>query len=267
MTRSLCFWLGLALLGLAFAQTTLRAEPETPEEPSVEPEVDVLFSVYVWPTEGILTQDSAVASLPRTFFDGIYGRERIHLNRGGTSAQHRYRGPLPLEMYDLERELVPAPEEDGPDAPPVVVERRIPVLRANFPPNARRLVLIAFPQEREADGAMLTFPMPVLDQALSNGDVSLYNADRRPLSFSIGDNGRNVLIRPFETVRIRGAMFDGPNPRVRVHRRDDSGAARLVASTRMYVDPERANFFFLYPRGERNMRLLRVGAHELPAGN
>ncbi|MCC5844460.1 MAG: hypothetical protein JJU05_09430 [Verrucomicrobia bacterium] len=240
-------------------------EPAKPEPAKPEPMADVYFSVYIWPTEGILTADSQVAPLPRTYFDGIHGMERIHLHRGGTSEVHRYQGPLPLKIYDVERVFVPAPEEAGPDAEPILLETRLPVLRASFPVNARRMILIALPHERDSDGAMVSFPMPLLNRSLSNGDVSVYNAGDRPVVFSLGDGDPYFVIQSLQTLMLSGRRFDSRNPRVRIHRQDDSGNPRLAASTRMYVDPEKVNYFFLYPKGERNMRLLRVGAHNLPA--
>jgi hypothetical protein len=225
---------------------------------------DVLFSVYVWPTEGILTTDSTVPSLPRTFFTGLQGMERIYLNRGGSSHVHHYRGPLPLELYDVEREWVAPPEDAPPEARPVLMERRIPILRATFPAEARRIVLIAFPHEKDPEGGMVTFPMPVMNTTLRPGDVTLYNADKRPVAFSINDSNNPVLLKPYETLYLQKDSFATVNPRVKIHRRDASGTTRLAASTRMYVDPEKANYFFLYPSGDRHMRLLRVGTHDLP---
>ncbi|MCC5843846.1 MAG: hypothetical protein JJU05_06300 [Verrucomicrobia bacterium] len=248
--------------GSAPVPTPDSSPTPTPAPRPESPPVQVEFSVFVWPTEGILMEDSRISALPRTFYRTAAGHVPVRLTRNSTTPLYTYRGPSPLVLYDIEEIWTPPPEDAPPETEPTVELRPVPVIRANFPGSWTRVLLIVFPDRKADDGTLLTIPLPYNLDRLRPGMARIHNGSDRTLLVEFPDTEHLVTLEPFQPVDFNPRGLSGSGfTRVFVHQRNDRGDIEMVHTSRLFMDPETTNYFFLYPQGRRRIRLLRVAGH------
>lgn len=240
--------------------TPVPGQESTPEAEDIQM-VEVNFTVFLWPLTGIQTSGAVLPAVPRTFYRDLKGHRQIRLKRGSSTELQYYKGPLPLVIYDLERVEVPPPPEAPPGTEPVITWKPVPMIRAEFPPAWKQVVLMVFPGKKAPDGTILTIPMPFEPEKLRPGFVRIYNATPQPLVLEVHD--RKFTLPPFKNMDFRPENFaEGGYVRTTFWGKDDRGNLRMIYTRKIKVDEETNNYYFLYQRGERRIRLLRIAGHE-----
>ncbi|MCC5849780.1 MAG: hypothetical protein JJU29_16975 [Verrucomicrobia bacterium] len=262
MKPMLLFVSGIFVCLRLLAQEANPTPAPTPAPtPTPEP-VRVRFSVFVWPSEGILMEDVTIPALPRAFYRTAAGNVPVRLTRNAATPLYDYTGDLPLVLYDIEEVWTDPPEDAPPEAEPTVELRPVPVIRARFPRNWNRVLLIVFPDRRADDGTLLTMPLPYDTDELQPGMARIYNGSEHPLVLEFPDTEHMVTLAPYQPIDFnpRG-LTDSGFSRVFAYRRNERGDLEMVHTSRMFMDTETTNYFFLYPHGRRRIRILRVAGH------
>ena len=247
---------------LLLASFALHAQTPPPPSPS-PPATTRFFSIFVWPTEGVLADDARIAPLPRVFYPGINGQDtQLQLVRNAATPLTTYTGPLPLELFSLREIWQDPPENAPPGTPPTVTLERQPRIRAEFPPQWTRVQLIVFPDRVQADGTLLTVAVPFDQDRVQPGMARIFNTTQQTFLLEFPDLDRTVPLPPgqpldFDPRRTTDTGF----LRIFVHRRNPQGAAEMVHTSRLFLHPEQRNLFFLYPQNERRVRILRIAGH------
>lgn len=256
------FGLSLCFCIMAQEAATPPSAPPTPVPTPVPARVQVQFSVFVWPTEGILLEDASIAPIPRTFYRTERGNVPVRLIRNAATPLHAYSGELPLVLYDIEEIWTPPPEDAPPETEPTVAYRPIPVIRADFPRSWNRVLLIVFPDRKADDGTLLTLPLPYDMERLRPGMARIYNGSAHTLVLEFPDTEHMVILPPYTPLNFDpGTLSDSAFTRVFVYRRNERGDVDMVHTSRLFMDQETTNYYFLYPQGRRRIRLLRVAGH------
>ncbi len=242
--------------------------PEDPDPPSEElnlpPEVAVRFSLFVWPTTGVMHRDAKLAPMPPLFYAGPGGTNRVHITRGNATPMLPYMGALPLELFDLREERIPPPQDAPPNTPPQRVYHRTPHIRADFPTHWKEVLLVTFPDKFQPDGTMVTLPMPYDVAELQPGKARFYNGTKHPFVLGFGDE--KISFPPYEHVDIKPTEKSKHGfLRVTVYGSDRRGQAAAVYSRKVRVSDIKNNFYVVYPQGRNRIRMMFVGGHELPA--
>lgn len=251
---ALMVW-GLPVWGQAEAAPEAEAPPE--------PQVDVHFSIYVWPVSGILHEGSDVPGVPRVFYEAEDGMRQVPLARNASSALMRYRGPLPLELFDAERVEVPPPEDAPPGTEPTYTYRKFPVASVNFPEDWSQVLLVMFPGQTDPDGGTRTLPMRYDLDRVRPGHVRIYNTTDENFVGEVEEEQFTIRAHAPLDFRPRGASGHHAF-RMNFYGRDRSGDTRLRYTTRVVARETTSNFYLLYKVDSRRLRLMRVGGHEAP---
>lgn len=272
---ALCF---TALTFPLFAQEE-EPSPEIPPTPTPPPNARVEFSVFVWPTEGILLEDSRIPSMPRTFYQSPTGNRPLRLARNTATPLMPYTGPLPLELYDIDEKWT-EPAQDAPPGTKATRERvRKPVVRADIPLTWRRAMILVFPDKKNPDGTLLSMTLPYELDKLKQGMARIYNGSKRPLVIHFKDaENKSLSLEPFKVLDFKPAnLTKNLYSRIFVYGRGTKGRIEMVHTSKLFFEEDTTNYFFLYPQGKRRIRLLRLGGHgekitaaapgDLPAGS
>ena len=240
---------------------TQTPEPQpTPEPPP--PPVRVEFSVFVWPTEGILLDDATIAPVPRAFFRTEQGHVPVRLIRNAATPLYSYTGDLPLVLYDVEEVWTPPPPDAPPETEPTVELRPIPVIQASFPRHWRRVMLIVFPGRRSEDGTLLTLALPYDLEQLQPGMARIFNASPETLYLEFPETEHVLTLRANQPVDFHPRRLTETGfARVFVYRQNARGESEMVYTSRLFMDPETTNYFFLYPQRRNRIRILRIAGH------
>lgn len=260
MMRSDSLFLRLLLLtsSLSFAQQAPQPAPPPPG-----PQANVHFSIFVWPVSGILHEGSEIAPIPRVFYELNGELVQVPLARNASSPLMRYQGPLPLELFDVERVVTPPPEDAPPGTEPTITFNRFPVASVNFPANWSQVLFVMFPGQTGPDGGIRMLPMRYDMDQVRPGFVRIYNTTDEPFVGEVGDE--QFTIRPHSPLDFRPQGSSGHHAfRMNFHGRDPQGNIRLRYTTRVVAQEHTSNFYLLYQVDRRRLRLMRVGGHEPP---
>jgi len=262
LNRTFLFLTGLLVCPL-FSQEEPPAPDVTPT-PTPPPVARVEFSVFVWPTEGILTEESVIPGIPRVFYQSPRGNRPIRLARNTATPLLPYTGTLPLVLYDIS-EVWTDPPADAPPGTPQTRERiRKPVVRADFPVTWRRAMILVFPGKKNPDGTLVSMALPYDLEKLKPGMARIYNSSDRPLVIQFQDaDNRSLALEPFNVIDFTPAnLTDKLFSRIFVYGRGGrNGDMQMVHTSKLFFEEDTTNYFFLYPQGKRRVRLLRLGGH------
>ncbi len=257
--------LPLTLLLWGFLSTGLHANPSaTDPEDAAEPnEVDIQFSVYVWPTAGILHENSRLAGVPRAYVQTPDGYQQVPLTRNTATPLLRYRGPLPLELFDVEKTVTPPPAGAPPGTPATITHVRHPRVSVSFPESWQQVMLVVFPGRRNSDGTLLTLPMRYGADYIRPGFIRIHNSTPQNLILQYADQNQPLSGHGF--VDIPASEWSNETSlRLNVIGLDPRNRARMLYTTTVNGKVEKSNLYMLYARDTRRLRMLRVGGHKPP---
>lgn len=253
------FALSLTLTAQEPSPTPIPTPVPTPTPP---PGVRVQFSVFVWPTEGILLSDSVIEGLPRTFYEQEGRAVPVRLLRNRSTPLLPYYGQLPLTLFDVSETITDPPPDAPPDTPPTVTREKVPVINARFPRSWDRVLLVVFPGRQAADGTLLTLALPYDQQALRPGMARIFNASEDALVLNFPETDQQVVLQPNAPVDFNPRNLTASGfARVFVYRNNGQGDLDMVHTSRLFFDPDTTNYFFIYPQGRRRFRLMRLAGH------
>ncbi|GEM_PF-2182234 len=266
MKRVLCPWIVVCILSMARigAQEEAPAEVQATPTPTPAPVVGVEFSVFVWPTEGILMEDSKIPGIPRVFYRSPRGPEPLRLMRNTATPLHTYQGSVPLVFFDIKETWADAPEDAPPGTPQTRSREAIPIFKAEFSPQWKRVMIIVFPQKKNADGTLLTMTLPYDRAKLSPGMARIYNSTNRELSLQFEDAQDRVLklqpnrILDFDPDKLTDESFS----RIFIYGRGRKDRPEMLHTSKLFFQEDTTNYFLLYGQGERRIRILRVAGHK-----
>lgn len=258
------------LILLIFPGLTAGAQEEqvtpTPTALPTPPPRQILFSVFVWPSQGIMSSDTKVTGIPRAFYDAPTGPQSIVLGRNKSTPLLPYQGPQPLRIYDAEYTLVAPP----PDAPagtlPIRQLVKKPFIVTNIPDGLERVMLLVIPERKAADGSMMTLVMPYESDSLKPGMARIQNGSNRTLVIQFETaEGKLLRLPPNQSVdfspdKLAGSLY----PRIYIYELGEGQDLKLRHSSKIYFEEEKTNFFLVYPKGEHRLRILRLGGHVDP---
>ncbi|MCC5845671.1 MAG: hypothetical protein JJU05_15585 [Verrucomicrobia bacterium] len=232
-------------------------------EASPEPVVAFHFAVYVWPASGLLTENSALAGVPRMFYHSPEGIRQVPAGRNVTSPLMPYRGPMPLELFDGKWVEVPPPADAPPDTEPARRFEKTPVAKIEIPPDWRQALLVVFPGQTGPGGSLRVLPLRYDVESVRPDFIRIHNTTGVALmleaegqAFNLPQNG----ILDFQA-RNRGGHHTF---RANFYAVDDQGEPQLRYTTRMVDIEGRSNLYLLYQPDSMRFRLQRVGGHEPP---
>jgi hypothetical protein len=251
-------WLFFFTLPL-FAQE----EPEVLPTPTPVPEARVQFSVFVWPKEGILMDDSQIEGLPRAFYTSPSGPIPIRLTRNSSTPLLPYTGTLPLILYDIDEVWTDPPADAPPGTRPTVERKPIPITKVEFPPSWPRVMIILFLDKKAADGTMLSLALPYELEALKPGMARIMNASAKPLVLQFDDaQDKPLALKPNQHLDFDpDNLTDHSFARVFVYAQNTQKEMEMVHTSKLFFQDDTTNYFFLYPQGRRRLRIMRIGGH------
>ena len=252
----------MLLLGLCFGLTAFAEEVGDDAVPAPPPPVRVQFTVFVWPTQGILMDDARIPGLPRMFYSHRGSHVPLRLVRNASTPLMPYEGGLPLVLYDFEERWEAPPEDAPPDTPPIHIVQKHPRVIANFPGNWDRVLLIVFPNRRNDDGTLVTIPLQYGANELPPGMARIHNSSDQNLVLEFPERNQTLTLGAHQAVTFRPeGLTDTGYSRVFVHRRSSRGGVELVHTSRLFFEEDKSNLFLLYAQGERHVRLMRLAGH------
>lgn len=255
---------GVLVSVIVFAMASpLRAEntQDIPEEEEADI-VDIHFAFFVWQQTGVLTENARVEGIPRIFYQHEQGLRRVPLARNSTTPLLHYRGPMPIEFFDVRRIEVPPPEDAPPETPPTFRIQRYPVATLDVPDTWRQVLFILFPGQRDRNGNVRVLPIRYDLEQVRPDHIRIFNTTRQNILLEAQGElhtlpaQENFDFRPENPAQFN--MFRG-----NFYGRNPDGSSRLMLTSRIIARPESSNLYLLYESG-RQLQLMRVGGHEAP---
>lgn len=243
--------------------------PPPPPTPTPPPGVNIEFTVFVWPTEGILQSNSTIAPLPRLFYKTLAGHGVVNLIRNGATPLMRYQGPLPLILYDISEEWTPPPPDAAPGTPPTQIKKIEPRIQVKFPPHWNRVVLLVFPDGKNPDGTLKTLVLPYDSTKLKPGMARIYNATDRRLALQFKDVQEEPRrLDPFKVLDFNPKNLTGTQfARFFLYELAPEGKLQMVHTSRLFFQEDTTNFFLIHSQGPRRVRVMRIAGHASDEGN
>lgn len=257
----------LALPGLPGLAQNAESTPVPTLIPAPPPPPRILFSVYVWPSTGILSSDTTLVGIPPAYYDSPTGIQSIPLRRNSSTPLLPYLGPQPLTIYAAETRSVPPPKDAPPGTLPTTTVVRKPFITASIPEGLQRAMLLVFPDRKNPDGSLMTVVMPYESETLEPGMARIRNGTQRTLALQFDNaNGKLLLLPPNEYKDFSpAALAESLYPRIYIYELGEGQELKLRHSSKLYFEEEKINFFLVYPKGKQRLRLLRLGGHVDPA--
>jgi hypothetical protein len=239
-------------------------EPDTGEqtdEPVVIEDRRILFSVFVWPQQGILMGDSKLSGIPNVFYQSPTGVQPLDLAFNASTELQPYQGPSPLVFFDLEEVI----EEPPPDAPPGtgpqrIIKRNIRI-ETEIPEKTDRVKIIVFPGRYKEDGTLRTAAISLDSERLRPGNIRLYNGSSRELALQFESRTNPVVImEPNSHKDFNTTDFSSnTHARIFVYGKYDN-KPRLFHTSKLYFTPGESNLLLLYPKSRRRFDVLNIGS-------
>lgn len=246
-----------------FVHVNLHAEVGEADSALEEPQpANLHFAFFVWPQAGVLTDQSEIEGVPRIFYQTEDGVRQVPLVRNSTTPLMPYRGPLPIEFFDVRRIEIPPPEDAPAGTPPTFEVRKYPVTSLNVPDNWRQVLFILFPGQRDRQGNIRVLPIRYDLERVRPNHIRIFNTTQQNMMLEAEGElhmlsaQSNLDFRPGNAgdfSMFRGNFY-GTNP---------DGSTRLMLTSRIISRPESSNLYLLYESG-RQLQLMRVGGHEPP---
>lgn len=246
---------------MVFAQEPV---PEPPATPTPPPQAQVQFSVYVWPTQGILMGDAKIAGVPRVFYKSPDGKNQsIHLMRNTATPLMPYTGQLPLVLYDLEEVWTPVPENAPIGTLPTVKLVEKPKINVKFPIDWNRVMVIVFPDKKAPDGTLMNMALPYDQNVLKPGMARIYNGSDIPLVIDFEDaDNKKLALQPFKVIDFNPAnLTKNAYSRIFIYGAGHKGKIEMIHTSKLFFQPDTTNYFFLYSQGNGRIRIMRIAGH------
>lgn len=250
------------LLPLFFQPAHAQEEGENPENPE-ENWSKFHFAVYVWPVQGILTENSEVAGVPRIYYQSPEGVRRVPTGRNVTSPLMFYHGPMPLELFDGRRVEVPPPEDAPPGTPPTQTFEKRTLAELEIPENWKQAMLILFPGQEDENGQLRILPIRYDLDVVRPDHVRIHNTTDVPMVLKAEDQEHPL---PANGVLDFEPRNDGGHHAFRAsfYSLSERGTTRLRYTTRIAIREGQNSLYLLYKKDSRRFRLQRIGGHEPP---
>ena len=271
MQRSPAFFLAsLLLLGLSIPHaSSAQASAGNGSEPGKDPEAiyqegkNFYFAIYTWPVQGILTENSVVAGVPRVYYHSPEGIRKVPMGRNVTSPLMHYRGPMPLELFDGKWVDIPPPEDAPPGTLPTRQFQKKKVADLTLPESWNRAMLIAFPGKTGPDGGIRILPIRYDADKVKTDHVRIHNTTNTRMILDAED--KKYALPANGILDFRPANSGGHHAfRASFYSANQEGKPQLRYSTRMVMKEGESTLYLLYKMGQRRFRLQRIGGHELP---
>ena len=93
--------------------------------------------------------------------------------------------------------------------------------------------------------------------------VRIHNASKRELVMQFEDSGsRPLLLKPDVHLDFNpSSLTENQYSRIFVYEKGDKGELKMVHTSKLFFNEDTTNLFFLYPKGKRRIRIMRIAGH------
>ena len=212
-------------------------------------------------------EDAEMKGLPRVFYASPSGDRRVNLAHNQSTPLLPYRGELPLVLYRMQEVWEDPPADAPPGTPPTVTKVRTPVIQQDFPIDWKRVMILVFPNKRGPSGTMLSFALSYETDVVTKGMARIHNASDRTLVMQFDDaKDRPLRLDPNKHIDFDPSkLTENAYSRIFVYENRDRGGERremsMVHTSKLFFQEDTSNLFFLYPKGKRRIRIMRIAGH------
>lgn len=218
---------------------------------------DVRISFYTWPVRGVMHGGMEIPSIPPVVMRSDTGTMVLPLQRNAQTEAYRYVGRNPPVLVTPTSMTI---DEEGNRQ--YKFEK---VADLNIPRGLNQVVVLLFPEERNAQGRWRHIIVPASNVLVPDGKLRVVNTTDQGLVLEINENYQviaplgSLLVDPAtDAATGRGTRF-----RLRLHGKDDMERARLLHTSVYRSNQERGNLLIAYEENGR-VRALKLENHEPP---